>query len=360
VRAEGFQQLDFNVARARVMLSLLAMASLYVDPNTAGGLFRLSPLILTILLTHLVYSLATCFALSRGTAKPVLVGFSEALDLFFSGAVAFLTQAQTGPSFVFFVFAIVAVGVRPNPRPTVAVTTLSVVLYLLAIVLSDSISNLHLMSAVYLAIVGCLIGFVGQQRAVFEARIRDLETRAERESIARSLHDGYVQALAGVSLRLETCHQLLKRERSQDAMVQLTELQRGVTREYDQVRAYIRSLAGVAETSAGGPAASGDAPRLSIQAAFDTNARIAEHIIQIVLEGLRNACHHARATHVSIRVRQQDAQIVITIDDDGIGFGDSETAPWAIASRVAESGGQLRVGRDGSAHLEIEMTSESS
>ena len=64
------------------------------------------------------------------------------------------------------------------------------------------------MRAVYLAIAGYLIGFFSQQRALFEAEVRELETRAERQSIARSLHDGYVQALAGVNLRLETCRAL--------------------------------------------------------------------------------------------------------------------------------------------------------
>jgi signal transduction histidine kinase len=45
------------------------------------------------------------------------------------------------------------------------------------------------------------------------------------------------------------------------------------------------------------------------------------------------------------------------MDDDGVGFRNSEQPPWAIASRVAEYGGRLRIGgneRPG-AHLEIEI-----
>ena len=48
---------------------------------------------------------------------------------------------------------------------------------------------------------------------VLESRIRELESASQRERIARSLHDGYMQALAGVNLRLETCRELLRRGR---------------------------------------------------------------------------------------------------------------------------------------------------
>ena len=53
----------------------------------------------------------------------------------------------------------------------------------------------------------------GQLRTKFESRLRELETVEERQNIARSLHDGYVQALAGVTLRLGTCRELLLRQR---------------------------------------------------------------------------------------------------------------------------------------------------
>src|ERR1700688_4515272 len=188
-----FQGLDLNIARARIVLSLLAMLSLYVDPTTAGGLFHLNALALSTLLCHLAYSAGGLFALTHRLARLSLPAISTALDLFFATAIAFLTEGQTSPSYVFFVFAIIAAGVRPALLSTIAVTICSVALYLLVIVLSDGITNFYMMRAVYLAIAGYMIGFVGQQRAAFETHVRELETRAERHSIARSLHDGYIQ-----------------------------------------------------------------------------------------------------------------------------------------------------------------------
>ena len=37
-----FSDLDLDIARTRIVLSLLAMLSLYIDPTTAGGLFHLT------------------------------------------------------------------------------------------------------------------------------------------------------------------------------------------------------------------------------------------------------------------------------------------------------------------------------
>jgi signal transduction histidine kinase len=82
-------------------------------------------------------------------------------------------------------------------------------LYILVIAFSNGLTSDYLMRAVYLAMAGFVIGFFGQQRANFETRLRALEAAAEREAIARSLHDGYIQALAGISLRLESCRDML-------------------------------------------------------------------------------------------------------------------------------------------------------
>lgn len=350
-----FQGLDFNIARGRIVLSLLAMLSVYVDPSTAGGLFHLTGLALTTLLCHLAYSVGLYLALHRWPNRTSLSTVSTALDLFFATAIAFLTEGQTSPSYVFFVFAIIAVGIRTGMFSTIAVTLCGVALYLLVIVLSDGMTNFYMMRAVYLAIAGYLIGFVGRQRAEFEARVRDLETRAERHSIARSLHDGYIQALAGVNLRLQTCRELLARQRPADALAELTELQIGVGREYDEVRAYIRKLAGVDGSSATEVAATVSDPHFQVRMAFAGRGTTGEHLLQIMLEGLRNARRHGMPRCVTINVNGLEEKLLITIDDDGLGFVESVNPPWAIASRVAELGGQLTVNRNGLTRLEIEM-----
>jgi hypothetical protein len=72
-----------------------------------------------------------------------------------------------------------------------------------------------------------------------------------RETIARSLHDGYLQALAAVNLRLEGCRDMLIGNELEPALAEIKEIQPGVTREYDEVQECVRSLAGADQSAIG-------------------------------------------------------------------------------------------------------------
>jgi len=355
MKVHPFSDLDLDIARTRIVLSLLAMLSLYIDPTTAGGLFHLTPYVLAILLCHLTYSVGTYFLLESQAGRRWLPTATTLLDLLFAMGIAYLTEGQTGPSYVFFVFAIIAVGVRATLRAIIHVTLLGVGLYLVVISANNRLSGAYVMRAVYLAIAGYLVGFFAQQRANYEARVRELETQAERQSIARLLHDSYVQSLAGVNLRLESCRELLRRGRADDAAQELKELQLGVKRQFDEVREYVRSLAGVDSNSTHEIADISADPEIKINGVFDGSSRLGERILQIMLEGLRNARKHARATSVRIDAAEIAGRVLITIADDGVGFPPAADPPWTIASHVAETGGRLSFSESGPACLQIEI-----
>jgi signal transduction histidine kinase len=356
MKVSEFNQFDRDIARARIMLSILAMLSLYADPSTAGGLFHLTPLVLGILLCHFAYSSAVYLACRREAPPRWLPTLTIALDIFFASAIAFLTEGQTGPSYVFFVFAIIAVGMRAAFRITMWVTLSGVAFYLIVVGMSDGFSGVYVMRAVYLAIAGYLVGFFGQQRANYEERMRELEAQAARHSIARSLHDSYVQSLAGVDLRLQTCRELIRRGQANDAAKELFALQTGVEREYDEVRRYIRTLAGV-DAAPVPPSLNSVDPIVKLKLTIDVRSPMAERILKIALEGLANARKHSRASVVEITATQDADEVVITMADDGIGFLNPDNPPWTIASHVAESGGRLNISGDGSTRLEVAIPS---
>lgn len=348
-----FRGLDLSIARARVVLSLVATLSLYVDPS-AGGLFHLGGWLLLTLLCHLIYSTLTYLALSYGIGTTPIWKLSVAFDLIFATTITFLAEGRTTPSLVFFVFAIVAVGFRSGFLNTLIVTLCSVALYVSVMLLSDGLASTYTMRAVYLAIAGYLIGFFGQQRVNFEMRLRELEAAAERETIARSLHDGYIQALAGLSLRLESCRDMLVSNQPEEALGEIKEIQSEVCHEYDEAREYVRSLAG-AKRQISNPASNVDSDvEFQMQASFGAQGAAIEHIMQIVLEGVRNTRRHGHAESASIKIDRAGKIVHLTIDDDGVGFDVSANPPWTIASRVAALGGRLviRTVRQG-AHLEI-------
>jgi signal transduction histidine kinase len=354
MKKPDFTDLDRDIAVARIFLSILAMLSLYIDPTTAGGLFHLEPLALSVLVCHLAYSSSLYMLLRSGHAFTRLPAITATLDLCFATAVAFLTEGQTSPSYVFFVFAIIALGMRGGLRATVIVTACGVFAYLAVTAISARVVVPYLMRAVYLAIAGWLVGFLGRQRANFERGVRVLEARADRETIARSLHDGYVQALAAISLRLQTCKELLGGDRLPELEAELNNLGIGVQHEYDEVRSYLRSLADIEPSAASSSSEQSD-PHLRIDATFETQAAIGEQVLNIMLEALRNTRRHAAADCIKISAHTGERFVTITIQDDGVGFPVSADPPWTIASRVAEVGGRVILDSNGVALIKVEI-----
>ena len=352
--------LDLNIALGRIVLSVLAFATWYIDP-AYGGWFFIDKPSLIIFTMHLGYSLATYALVDLDIATSLLPGVCTLLDIAFAAAITIETEGSTSPSWLFFVFAMIVVECRTSFRAVIAVTICSALTYFLLLALFvHGPKNEYLMRSAYLAITGYLIGFIGEQHAKFEARARDLEAAAERHAIALALHDGCVQVLAGANLRLETCRALMKAGRSKEALARIADLQKGLTHEYDEVRAYIRSLAQVEQIPESEDHEFAVETLFEMTANFAGRAPLLEQVLQIVLEGVRNSWQHGKADCAAINISTADHMIRIAMDDDGVGFRNSEHPPWEIASRVAENGGRLRVGggeRRG-AHLEIEIPAE--
>ena len=338
----NFAILDLALCRARIVLSVVALLSMYIDP-TVGGFLGIDSYALVTGFSYFSYSLAVYFAVRQGLINRQRLWITAALDIAFATILARATEGQTSPSFALFLFAVIAAGCWSDLNGTILVTGTCVIMYLVAIAVGPrEVTNLHLMRAGYFAIAGYLIIFFGQQRANLENRLRDLETNAERQNIARSLHDGYIQSLAGVNLRLESCRDMLISKQTEEALTEISELQRLVDREYDEVRAYVRSLVNTDPVLAR-ENFQGFKTRFRVHAEFGARGLIVEQVLLIALEGVRNTRRHGRARQAKIDMLHAEGSIRIIIDDDGVGFGGSVNPPWTIASRVAEFGGHISI-----------------
>jgi len=357
---------EWTIAQCRVMLSVAAFVTVFIDPTRptltrwfplTGGPFTLDPFALTVMLSHVAYSAAVYIAVRRRILAPErIVVITTRADVGFGAVIALVTEGANSPFYVFFAFAVLAAGFRGGLRPTLQVTFASVALYFsLILVTRPEGFTFYVMRPAYLAITGYLVGYLGERRLVLESRIRELEGATLRQRIARSLHDGYAQALAGVNLRVETCRELLRRGLAEDALAELTDLQAGVNHEYDELRTYIRSLADLDATPV--PATSEGGTQFSIRAEFRGSLPLVEHSLQIMLEGARNVGRHANAATAQITAASNGEKLCITLHDDGVGFPVGSAAPWSIASRASELDGEVRVGggsRPGG-HVEVEL-----
>lgn len=357
--------MERTIARCRMILSVVALAAIYLDPTTPmslpaldlrGGSLLIDPRALVVLLAHLVFSVAVYAALARRTLSEHTIGeITTWTDVVFAGAIAAVTEGVSSPFYAFFVFAVLASGFRSGPRRVTVVIAVAVAMYLSLILVSgrDQLGNFYLMRPVYLAVVGYLIVYLGRQRLELEGTVRELEAEAERGRIASHLHDGSLQSLVAVALRLESLRELLRQERYDEALADASALQREVEREYHGLRAYVRDLARVGEATASQPETD---PVVSIDARFSCPLPLVDDFLQIVREALTNVKRHAHAHSAAVSAHDENGQIEVRIDDDGVGFEPHAGVPWSIASKVKAAGGDLRLDDAGpGAHLRIAL-----
>ncbi|MCP3804481.1 GAF domain-containing protein [Allokutzneria sp. A3M-2-11 16] len=161
---------------------------------------------------------------------------------------------------------------------------------------------------------------------------RLLDVLADRDRIARDMHDHVIQRLysSGMSLQgtLRLISQPAARVRIQKVVHQLDETVRDIrTSIFDLHTASAdypgslrrRLLDAVAEAAAGG----GPAPSVRMAGAVDTLVppEIAEHAEAVVREGVTNAVRHARATTITVTAEVAD-DFVLEVVDDGVGIPD--------------------------------------
>lgn len=350
---EDMLDLERKVARSRILLSVFAISAAYLLPNSlvlvrwrVGGTAEfISPYALVVLAAHLGYSLAVFGALSVGLVPRGIVAITTWVDVAAATALAYYSSGPASPFYIFFAFAVVAAAVRGGFRFSMMITAVSIWLYLGMAALAAPRVNagdlgLYIRWPAYLAIIGYLVAYLGRLRMNLEDKLSALERAKERGEIARALHDGCVQALAGTNLTLGSAQELVRRGRADEAIASLKELQTSITREYDALRIYIQELA---HREAAPTTGREFETRFSIRADFSGSAVLVDHVLQIMLEGARNIRRHAFARSASIEATTDGGELRIRIDDDGLGFGKELRPPWSIASRVDQLGGHIEV-----------------
>jgi ligand-binding sensor domain-containing protein/signal transduction histidine kinase len=175
--------------------------------------------------------------------------------------------------------------------------------------------------------------------AVYRWRVRNVESRfnavlAERNRIAREIHDTLAQGFIAVSVQLEVVARLLNT--SVDAAKEHLEQARRLTRDcIQEARSSIWNLrsqgaghddlAAVITSSAERVTAnSGTKARIHVGGTRrPVSAAMAAELVRIAQEAMTNAVRHAQAEHIDVTLLFEEKLLRITIKDDGCGFEDS-------------------------------------
>jgi signal transduction histidine kinase len=180
----------------------------------------------------------------------------------------------------------------------------------------------------------------------------------DRERIARDLHDLVIQRLFALGMNLQAVSRLpdvpeLVQERVTRAVDELdgtiAEVRQTIFALQETGRESPSGLRGrlLRECSEAAPAL-GVEPSVLFRGALDSVVPdvVGEHLVAALREGLANAARHARARSVRVEVLLRDADVVLTVTDDGVGPGTSgrRSGLANLAARAAELGGVVDVG----------------
>ena len=176
---------------------------------------------------------------------------------------------------------------------------------------------------------------------------------AERQRIARDLHDSVVQPYIGIRLGLAAIRQ--KAVANKDVITDVDHLSEMISLEIDDLRSYLRGLKApthsrgafvdaVARFAGRFEEATGIATSVDVGHAVALNDRLAAETFQMLVEGLSNVRRHTESRAISVRLGAVEQRLRLEIEDRGTaGRPFSEFVPRSIAERAHALGGTASV-----------------
>jgi signal transduction histidine kinase len=164
--------------------------------------------------------------------------------------------------------------------------------------------------------------------------LRHLRARAieaERSRIARDLHDGILQTLLSIEIQLDVLRRRVPATPEQ-ASNALANLQQTVKNEAADLRQTVTDLrplrvqsADLVDLMRGFAERYRNESTIALDLLIDSTQlrapdRVCREIFQIYREALNNIKKHAKASHVVVKLSQDDSRLVLVVDDNGEGF----------------------------------------
>jgi signal transduction histidine kinase len=195
--------------------------------------------------------------------------------------------------------------------------------------------------------------------------IRAHAIEGERSRISREIHDGILQTLLSVDIQLDVLRRKVPTDPDQ-AVGGLASLQQTVRNETDELRRMVTDMrplrvqsADLVDLMRGFAQRFRNESALALDLLIDAAElqipdRICRDLFQIYRESLHNVKKHAHASHVVVKLWQNEGEVVLVVDDNGEGFsfagrftGDEldrlRLGPISIKERTRSVGGVLTV-----------------
>jgi signal transduction histidine kinase len=365
-------QRDRLVAWLRVAFAGLAILVVeFVNPSRIALFPTLS---LFSLWLFFLYSLVLLYLtqqnklMSKNTALA-----STFLDIAGIALIVFSTGGTRTPFFFYYSFPVLTASLRWGLKGSIPVAFAGVALYavvrlsLAAEAMAQPLAiDTIIVRSLYLILLGCVFGYLSdfeknqnQRLLALSKTAAEVATLEERRRIAIELHDGVLQSLATLLLRLESA-----RKKLPQTQLELSEELRGMEEfARNSMKEIRRFLSGeMIGTFAHGTLIE----RLREDAKFVRDGMGARVIVEtepeelqlpqeverelyyILKEGVTNVTKHSHASKVTIFIKKNDATVTGSLTDDGVGFdaasnGNGGFGLTSMTNRVKKIGGELYV-----------------
>ncbi|GAA1487691.1 sensor histidine kinase [Brachybacterium sacelli] len=200
---------------------------------------------------------------------------------------------------------------------------------------------------------------LARARDMIAEQTRAATTAAERDRVARELHDTVAQSNLSIHLLLDAATAALEREETVEARSLVQEARAAAARTGQQTRRFVdaadvdvptgpelreqlRRL--TADATAVGPGAVELRDDLTDQELEELPRSTARALLRLVESLLANAVQHSDAPRIIVTVSRHEHQILLDVVDDGRGFVPEQVAGFGLRSaraRAASVGGAL-------------------
>ena len=375
------------IAPGRVVLAAVSALAVWFDPSEPA---RHPEIAYSLLVGYLVYSIVIALLVWRsGTSSERHRRVTQGVDLVFFSLMLFFTAGTTNPFIAYFIFAVICSTLRWQWRGALWTAALSLISFLaigLYLILEEPGFNAHPLAVrgIYLALIAVLLGYMGSYEERTRRELSELHAEAvaseERIRVARDLHDGVLQSLTGVGLKLAAVRSLLEKD-PRAARESLESVQRLLILEQRDLRFFIQELKPRPRSQADVSLAfrvTELVHRIELEWGLRAELRtegledpmpepLAREVYNVVREALVNAARHGEASAVRVEIRREGDRLFITVADNGRGFpfqgrlthaalAEGSMGPRNLFERVSSLNGNLDLeSGPGGARLDIHL-----
>ncbi|WLD57666.1 sensor histidine kinase [Salinispirillum sp. LH 10-3-1] len=266
-------------------------------------------------------------------------------------AICLYTLPYTEAGYVFLLFSLTFLSRAQRKLPAFLVQLL-VVSIAVGYGYHLEIAGLLLTIVFFLAVFGGLmdevfIRYIDQHQALLKSQseAEELARTAERERIARDLHDLLGHTLSGIRIKAELAERILERDPVR-ARQEMKDIEKAARESLQQVRAAVSGyhLGGLAlEINSARSILSSAGVRFVADTDAPVPAALEPVLGQVLREGVTNIVCHANASEAHLTISHQNGRLLLQLRDNGSGLnGPAGNGITGIRSRVQEVGGMVR------------------